>query len=74
MNLHSVLRKIPIPPESIKYAKVPVGEPAAPPPEGTFTLSYDDFIVSNFAMVVAIHDLLRRGTIIRQHLTGHSLV
>jgi hypothetical protein len=31
--------------------------------------SYDDFIISKFAMVVAIHDLLRRGTIVQQHLT-----
>jgi hypothetical protein len=30
------LKQIPIPPESIKYPKVPVGEPVGPPPEGTY--------------------------------------
>jgi hypothetical protein len=38
MNLYSVLGKISLPPDSIEYAKVPVGEPIGPPPEGTFTL------------------------------------
>ncbi|OQD90782.1 hypothetical protein PENANT_c001G00877 [Penicillium antarcticum] len=43
---------ISIPSDSIKYAKVPVGEPIEPPE--------------------AAHDLLRRGTIVKQHLTGQS--